>query len=259
MNRIWIFIVVCLFFSGGCTPANSCEKKEGGASCTRVLFIGNSYTYENDLPGVFRQLANAGGHAVETGMQAQGGWTLSDHEKSKATMDAINAQSWNYVILQDQSEVPAIPTWRNIEMYPAARVLVQQIRQKGSVPMFLMTWAHRDGLATVGLPDFKSMQYEIEKGYLQIADELDVAVAPAGYAWWELRQNTPEIDLWQSDGSHPSEKGTYVAACVLYAAIFRDSPEGLAYPFSFSEPDAKSIQSVAAEVVLAQPAQWHLP
>jgi hypothetical protein len=256
-KRCW-FLLGCVIFLWGCAPAIRCQDVGTGTPCIRVLFIGNSYTYVNDLPNAFAQLASAGGHLVETGMQAQGGWSLADHEKDPASINAINTASWNFVVLQEQSEAPAVPQWRTSQMDPAARALVQQIKQKGSVPLFFMTWAHRDGLPSAGLQDFASMQFQIEDGYLQIANALDVAVAPVGYAWWQLRIKNPDIDLWQSDGSHPNEKGTYLAACVFYAAIFRESPEGLGFPFPMSDADAKVIQSVAAQVVLTQPAQWHL-
>jgi hypothetical protein len=224
----------------------------------RVLFIGNSYTYVNDLPAVFAQLAGAGNHAVETSMIAQGGYALSDHLAAPATIQAIDSKKWDYVILQEQSDIPAFPQSRSFSMYPAATALVERIRRGGSTPMFLMTWAHREGLPNSGFADFGSMQYQIEDGYLRIAKALDVGVAPVGFVWWQLRESNPELDLWQEDGSHPNEKGTYLAACVLYAAIFRESPAGLAHSLSITEEDAATMQSTAERIVLSRPAQWNL-
>lgn len=59
------------------------------------------------------------------------------------------------------------------------------------------------------------MQAQLEDGYGQIAQELDAPVAPVGTAWSTALQANPRLSLWQDDGSHPSEQGTYLAACVF--------------------------------------------
>jgi hypothetical protein len=111
-----------------------------------VLFIGNSYTYVNDLPGTFAVLAKAGGHPIHTGMVAPGGWTLAEHLNSPQALSALQSSKWDFVVLQEQSEIPAMETARWRDMYPAARALVEKIRQTGAQPVFFLTWAHRDGL-----------------------------------------------------------------------------------------------------------------
>jgi hypothetical protein len=67
------------------------------------------------------------------------------------------------------------------------------------------------------------------------------------------------LDLWQEDGSHPNEKGTYLAACVFYATLYRQSPEGLGYTGSLSEDEALLLQKTAADTVLTEPLRWNLP
>src|SRR5438105_1158267 len=65
----------------------ACSAKSGctGSACTRVLFIGNSYTFVNNLPDVFADLAASAGRRVDTGLVAAGGWTLARHAASGAT------------------------------------------------------------------------------------------------------------------------------------------------------------------------------
>src|SRR5664280_2803382 len=86
----------------------TCFSLPGLGSCQRILFIGNSYTYVNDLPRVFTDLARSGGHRVQTGMSAQGGWTLADHVASTSTLDLLRSSKWDFVVLQEQSEIPAM-------------------------------------------------------------------------------------------------------------------------------------------------------
>jgi hypothetical protein len=87
---------------------------------------------------------------------------------------------------------------------------------------------------------------------------LAVAVAPVGYTWAIVRQESPGIGLWQDDGSHPSTAGTYLAACVFYAAVFRQSPDGLEFTAGLPADSAAILQKVAAQEVLAHPGMWGL-
>jgi hypothetical protein len=226
-------------------PELVCSAAADNNPCVRVLFIGNSYTYVNDLPGTFARLARSGGHPVRTGMLAEGGWTLADHVQSSQTLETLQAQRWNYVILQEQSEIPAFEQSRTLSMYPAARQLAGEIRAVQAEPVFLQTWAHRDGMPEQGIPDYESMQGFIDAGYRQIARELNVPVIPAGDAWrLALGQKLP-VDLWQADGSHPTPAGTYLTACVLYATLYNKSPVGIGYTGGLSRDTALSLQKVA--------------
>ena len=135
-------------------------------------------------------------------------------------------------------------------MFPAARSLDERIAESGAVTVFFLTWGRRDGLPAAGYADFDAMQAELEVGYETIARELDATVAPVGLAWQRAVGQDPTLDLWQSDGSHPTEEGTYLAACVLYATIFGEGPEGLAYTAGVAEDTALALQAVAAGTVV---------
>jgi hypothetical protein len=229
----------------GLSGTRGCGLGVGASSCTRVLFIGNSYTFVNDLPGTFASLARSGGHRVEVGMVADGGWTFAQHVASSATSGAIGSKPWNFIVLQEQSQIPSVPALREAQMYPAARQLVTAIRAGGAQPVFFETWAHRDGWREEGIPDYAGMQAAIDDGYREIAQEQDAALAPVGAAW-SAALGQGDLTLWQDDGSHPTVAGTYLAACVFYTVIFGRSPEGLSYRAGLSAGDAALLQSIAA-------------
>jgi len=241
------------------TMNTGCPSEERVPACTRVLFIGNSYTTVNDLPGVFASLARSGGHRVETKSAAVDGWTLANHADAPATATALTAGRWDIVVLQEQSQIPAIEEFRQTQMYPAARRLISAIRNQGARPLFYLTWGRRDGWPQTGMPTYASMQSAIDDGYLAIAADQRVATAPVGDAWATLVARGAGGTLWQPDGSHPTEAGTYLAACVFYATIFRESPKGLGYHASLSPEAATMIQEVATDTVLADPAKWPAP
>jgi hypothetical protein len=261
-SRVGLLVLAAI--TAGSLAVSGCGRSSatcapGDGSCLAVLFIGNSYTYVNDLPGTFARLALSGGHRVEVDQLASGGATLHDHLADAATIPKLQSRPWSYVVLQEQSQMPALPASRDSWMYPAARSLVQLVRDRGESPMFFMTWAHRDGDSTAGIPDYETMQRAVNAAYLSISQELAAPVAPVGYVWFIVRRQDPLIDLWQGDGSHPSTAGTYLAACVFYAALFRQSPLGLGFDDGLGAGTAAIAQSAAADEVLANPAEWGLP
>lgn len=231
------------------------------ADAQRILFAGNSYTDTNNLPRTFARLAESGGHTVETGMVAPGGWWLQDHLNSTEVRNNIKDGNWQIVVLQEQSVVPAMENERVGNMYPAVRGLHELIQQAGAQTFLFMTWGRRDGTAPpdTGFQTFSDMQTQLGIGYMGIADELSVPVIPVGVAWRDALAQQPTLALWQSDGSHPSEAGTYLAACTFYAAIFQQSPEGLAYTGGLDEETAVLLQKIAADTVLTNLEHWHIP
>ncbi len=225
----------------------------------RILFIGNSLTFYNDLPGMFADLARSGGHQVEFEMAAPGGWSLSHHAASEATLEKMERQRWDVVVLQERSDIPAIVDQREEQMYPAIRLLESRIRAGGAQTVLFVAWGRRDGLPEAGLGDYAAMQGQIQAGYIEIAKELHTLAAPVGRAWQGAMTQDQNLDLWAYDGIHPNEMGTYLAACVFYSVIFQQSPEGLAYWAQWPVEETQFLQTVAAETVLEGPEHWHLP
>jgi hypothetical protein len=246
-NLVLPFVVLGL--AAGCASSVRCETS-GSADCIKVLFLGNSYTYENNLPDVLSRLAESGGHWLETGISAKGGWTLMNHANAPDTEDLIRGNDWSYVVLQEQSEIPVVGDSRSASMYPAVKKLVGWIREAHAVPLLFETWAHKDGMPEYGLMDYRTMQSVIGTGYGTIGRELNIAISPVGEAWRLTRERYPGIELWQSDGSHPNRNGTYLAACVFYAVLYKESPEGLAYTFQIPVETASILQQMAKEVVM---------
>ncbi len=243
-------------------PLGVCAAGEGKGEAVehplRVLFIGNSYIYTNNLPQLFVSLARSGGHTVRVMRSAQPGWRLEQHVRSRETVSVIERHAWDYVILQEQSVIPVLLRDRRWRMYPAVRALHERIRRRGAKTILFMTWGRRDGLAKIGYPSYAAMQNAVRDGYMRIADELGVMVAPVGEAWRKAVQRNPRVPLWGGDGSHPSRTGSYLAGCVFYAVIFQESPEGLSYRGGLPPETARFLQSIAASTVLDRRRRWNI-
>jgi hypothetical protein len=220
---------------------NSCSPM---GRCDRVLFLGNSYTFVNDLPAVVRSLAHAGGHNVETEMVAEGGETLAQHATSGATQSALERGTWSFVVLQEQSQIPAAPRVAALQMTPAVAALLDRIQSRGATAVLFETWAHQDGWPEQRL-DRKAMQAMIDATYEEIGNQLGVPVAAAGRAWEAALAADATLQLWSDDGSHPSPAGTYLAACVLYARIFNASPIGLPDTAGLGDATVQILQTAA--------------
>jgi hypothetical protein len=240
------------------TILNGCGQKTPKVKALPILFLGNSYTYTNDLPDLLKQLAAAANQAIVAEAIAEPGWQLQEHATSEDSFDARAAQAWRYVVLQEQSVIPAIPAERASSMFPAVRSLAEQLAPIGRQPLLFMTWGRERGMPESGFADYASMQTAISTGYLTIAAELDIAIAPVGEAWRTIVTQHPSIRLWDDDGSHPSLAGSFLAACVFYTVLYRRSPKGIAYTAGLDPQTATILQEVAGNIVLNSWATWRL-
>ncbi|MFC1975375.1 DUF4886 domain-containing protein [Chloroflexota bacterium] len=225
----------------------------------RILFIGNSYTnYHESLPQMFANLAQSGGHEVEVDVSAPGGWSLTRHIEARRTLSKIDAQ-WDLVVLQESGSIASVASKCKKQMYPAVHTLNERISATGAHIVFFMQWGCRDGTYNCDKRDFDEMQAQLHSCYMDIANELNAMVAPVGIAWQTAVTQAPQLGLWRIDGLHSSESGNYLAACVFYAVVYHQSPEGLTYPAGLTEETAHFLQAIAAETVLENPDRWNIP
>lgn len=227
-----------------------------------VLFIGNSYTYVNDLPSLFANLSAAMGKTTTVDSRTQGGATFSVHANNASSYDKINERAWDYVVLQGQSQEPSFPDNQvDQQSIPPAMQLADSVYANHfcSELMLFMTWGYVNGDAQwAPISTYEGMQQRLRDGYSRIADSCQASVAPVGMAWKYTREHYPTINLYSADGSHPSLEGSYLAACTFYAAIFRESPVGASYTAGLDVLTADQLQNAAAAAVLDSLDLWHL-
>lgn len=234
------------------------------AQQTSVLFIGNSYTYANDLPNTLRQLALSLGDTVTVASSTPGGYQFVQHANYAPTLTAIASQPWDHVVLQEQSQLGALPFPVTTTQASAAQ-LVDTIRahEACSMPVFYMTWGRQNG-DDLNCPDFpfmctyQGMQDALIANYTALAEENDAFVAPVGAAWSQVRALHPLIELYSGDGSHPSPAGTYLAACVFYCTLFEESCVNASFNGSIDAATAAILRGIASEVVLDDLTAWNL-
>jgi prepilin-type processing-associated H-X9-DG protein len=183
----------------------------------RVLFVGNSYTSVNDLPAEVTGLSQSAGERrkLEADSRVVGGATLEQHWNEGVVVSMLQKKPYDYVVLQEQSLRPILD---REAMFTYARKLDAEIKKNGARTLFFMTWSRSSWPQT---------QADLADAYQTIARELGADVAPVGLAWQAVRQGRPDLQLYADDGSHPAARGSYLAACVLYAKLYDKGPEGL--------------------------------
>lgn len=230
----------------------------------RVLFIGNSYTYVNDLPNIIKNMAIADGNFLIHSSSTPGGQTLQQHCSNATTLNLIRQSNWDYVVVQEQSQVPSFPDGQvNTQFYPYAKKLVDSIRTYNpcSKTLFYVTWGRKNGDAQncpnfTPLCTYEGMDDLLTLRYSNIADTVNAALSPVGPLWRQLRTDYPALDLYSSDESHPSAAGSYAAACSFYAVLFKRPVATINYNFSINATDAATIRTVAQQVVYDNLSYW---
>ena len=214
-------------------------------STQRILFIGNSYTYCNELPTMLAQLAAAAGKDVDAHQVTAGGVTLEWHAQNEATLAALY-ETWDFVVLQEHSIRPVQDMWKMSQAAAAFQAIIASI---GAQTVLFMTWARQH---------FPEMQAGLARVYTEVAQEIGARVAPVGLAWEAALAADPSLALYTEDRSHPTSLGSYLTACVFYATFFGESPVGLPPMLTTAggevlvempEAQARLVQSVAWDVV----------
>lgn len=213
----------------------------------RVLFVGNSLTYWNEMPWMVEQISANGTPKVSTAFAGGSGMSLRQQWQSAKTLRTIRENEWDYVVLQGQSSEPE----RNhAEFARYGALLDAEIRKRGAKTVFFLTWANR------GRP-----QGPISERYRFLAKSRGALVAPVGIAWQELAKKG--LDLYDGSGVHPNLGGTYLSACVFYALFTGKSPVGLPHAFDvdfeideFYRRGLESERISSADALAIQSAAW---
>jgi hypothetical protein len=211
--------------------------KRKQAKSTNVLFIGNSFTQRNNLPELVAELAAAIELQVQHELVTAGGASLRMHWNAGRALQLIETGNYDYVVLQEQSTLPVKNAARmaeNVRLFDAA------IKQAGSKTVLYMTWARAHAPET---------QQAITDAYRAIGKETGAIVVPVGLAWELFLKKHDQPALYDRDQSHPTLAGSYLAACVFLATLWKVKPVGLeAGPPTLTSADRKALQQAAWSV-----------
>lgn len=175
----------------------------------RVLFIGNSHTYYNDMPHIFAGLCREKGIDIEVTMLAHGGKGWDFHLQEPEVRFNILYGGYDAVILQHTAHPMGDPAVMNA----SGRQLIGLVREAGARPVLYMTWTKK--------ADGESAQPAMSEAYRKLQQETGCELAPVGERWWKFHREHPEIELYAEDGQHASPDGSRLAASVIAETLLK--------------------------------------
>ena len=225
-----IFVVITALCLGLGQYSASVQVKR---DTVKVLFVGNSYTYVENLHQIVSNLADGSNTKLITRKSTLGGTKLSEHwkgERGLKSKEIIRDGNFDIVVLQEHS-MGTLVEKDSVKKYE--KLFCDFIREHGAKPYIYLTWARENA---------PQNQEIINKVYAEVGKENKAEVVPAGNAWALAREWRPEIKLFDADGSHPSKIGTFLTACVFVKSILHELPTRI--------PNAYKIQDIDKESVL---------
>ncbi len=266
-----LFIIVLFITLTGCNILDTHEDNNiddphlDSSSSIIILFIGSSYFAYNRLPDIVNNLSDQNSKSVDIHSAITSGLYLADHANLASTESKINEKEWDYVILQGVGSLMAYPEYyTHHPVYPALITLQNKILANCNTTriVYCLPWAYEDGMTWLSgwTDDYAAMQKKIFDNTIAYSDALGLIISPVGWAWNTVLQekNYPLHYLHMSDWNHPSLKGSYLMACVIYSTIFQESTTGTDYYANISENEAVYFQEVASSTVLDSLELWNI-
>lgn len=203
-----------------------------GENVMRVLFVGNSHTYFNDMPALFAEMcADLTGQEAEIQMLAYSNRDLRWHcEEHFSLRFALMYGNYDYCVIQQQAH----PFPPEEETTPFLKRIVRLCRECGTKPVLFMTWREK------AKPENAPVMMEY---YCREAEREGAILAPIGELFEELGRLRPEIDLYWEDGEHASPYGDYLIAACLAAMLCKPDDlsalkdEGIDFSVDFEGKD----------------------
>ncbi len=216
----------------------------------KYLFIGNSFTYFNDMPYTFLNMVKTLDPSAVVDSLAYGGYSLSEYadettEVGKMSISKIVSYEWDYIILQEQSLLPCLEP-QNFK--DAVKKICEIVSQIGAKVVLYQTWAYKDGsekLLSTGMT-YEEMNERLKKIYREAAEENGIMLAPVGEAFERIlsSENTTHL-INHNDNYHPSTSGSYLAACIIFKTITGKETIGLPCPSNVSLYNLSVIQKIS--------------
>jgi len=215
----------------------------------KVLLLGNSHTYYHDLPQTIKEITASSGFtdSILIVVVAPGGYSLQEHSISQQTLDAVQQENWDWVILQENASLAALPTNEAAaSFYPFVSTLKNLVRanNKETELLLYMTHAYKDGAldcsAHPTICTYQQMQNQIRRNYIAVGDQVGIRIAPAGIMWKIVLQEI-DVILWDTDTIHPSPLGSYISALTIYAMMQDQAIENQVYAPDILDDDSRML------------------
>ncbi len=245
--------IVILLLSGVCQASDT----------TRIFFVGNSFTYYNNMPDMVKGFADAAGKPMVYAQHTPGGVSVGDiaqdtlaHWMNPSVFSTLRQGNWDYTVLQD-NQGRFIYSYGSFPATTVSQVIAGHIKIADSMHgynpcahmLLFAGWGPKSGYLPysptgVGLID------SIYGNYHFLNDTMQEIISPIGIAWRRSMSACPGADLWGPDSTHPSAEGSYLTAAVIFSSIFRSSPADLNFTSGLDTAIARQLRIIAWQTVM---------
>lgn len=225
-NLIKSLFVLLLFIT-------ACQATAASKDTVRVLFVGNSYVYYNNLIQMIGLISDSLDTKIICRKSVYGGSTLGDHWNSRKGLKSrkiISEGKFDIVVIQDNSMWPL--EHRDSVLY-FGELFSNEIKRKGAKPYLYNTWARQKTPET---------QNAINEVYQELGRTQEATVVPVGNCWAKALALKKEVDLFNVDGSHPSAMGTFLIALSFIKKIAGKIPEKYPTVYNYIDKDGESFR-----------------
>lgn len=215
MRKAGLLLGLVALLAGCSLGSSGFTGTEPTGAGRKILFIGNSLTYTNDLPAIVRALAQSTGEPLAVAMVAYPDYNLEDHLGAGDAPFRIQHDDWDVVVLQQGPS--SLPENRE-NLRSTVKLYDPMIRAAGARPALYSVWPQ------------ENRQFDFARAiesYALAAEDVGGMLFPVAEAWLETWRINPGIALYAADGLHPSVAGSYLAALVIYGKLTGKSPVGL--------------------------------
>ena len=227
-----------------------CRDTQGNPQ-TRILFVGNSYTYFHSMPSTFAAIAAAEGYDWTVESVTKGGWSFAQYADPANVMHSPLIRKlirpWDAIFLQEQSYRP-ISDRENF--LGGARDVCALMKNKPARLFFYATWGRKDGCPLLDELQMTrlSMTDALHEAYAEAAAQNGGILSDVGNAFAYTVDHYPQIDLYSPDLSHPSDQGSYLAALIHYASFTGSLPDAVRHvPANVTAEEAETLLTAAKE------------
>jgi hypothetical protein len=227
----------CFIIAFSCCASSS--PPNPGAPDLRLLFVGNSLTYSNDLPGLLKELAGYDGIRVSTVSFLTPDYSLEDHWNEGKVQRELKKKHYDYMIAQQGPS--ALPESQKLLLEYASKLAVICKEEQTTMALY-MVWPSKA----------RSFDFAgVIASYANAAEKTGAILCPAGAAWKQAWSFDPTLSLYAADNFHPSLTGSVLAALSIYAKLRGKKDfdflkgKSLSWRASISDPEAQLLFKAA--------------
>ncbi|NIF04039.1 T9SS type A sorting domain-containing protein [Chryseobacterium sp. Tr-659] len=225
----------------------------------KILFIGNSMTYFNNMPEIFAGIAQSKGKTVETVQHTPGGTGFVDHVNNNDLYMIIRNTIFDKVVMQPGTGESGGAS------FPVSITAQRGNRIKDSIKKYspcaqIFLYEISNGIAASNAyPNYFLTQQKIRDSIHKMSGLMQIPMVPAGEAAKKHYQVAQDLRLHSSYGDvHPNLNGSYLIASAIYASIYQENASQSTHLAGIPQADAAYFQGIADDVVLNHINDWNL-